>query len=661
MAGGMLSHPMIACLADEERRALELAQVELVEDGEVAAAGEVLDHVYFITGGSARAVMRDAATGIRMVFDTLNPGDVIGLGIGEGQNVSPCGVIANEGFAALVAPLDAVLRLLGRSKTFAMAVLRHVEAKRKLLQDRLTTGRDLDVARVVFDARLLQRFPPQYLLSKKLLPLSFQSGLVTLATAAPDTSGIEAEMQRILNAQRVMLYRIPSKVFERIYIDAVQKRAGAGAPEDPFTWYRGVRGKDYALQFETAADVKAEAEGARSELDGAAVVSQLNKLIGEAMELGVSDIHMEPFTGGMEIRYRIDGELLARPDRVSGPMAAALVSRAKVLAGMDISERRKPQDGRLSVTLGRRTVDMRVSSVPTRFGEKMVMRLLDPSTMLIELDQLVLSKEVRDSVRAMLEQPCGVILVAGPTGSGKTTTVYSLLMAKKAEPVNVVTIEDPIEYVLRGITQVQRNPHVDLDFHNAVRSFLRQDPDVIIVGETRDSETAKAVLEAGLTGHLVISTIHASNVFATAYRLREMGAEPFVIANSLIGVLSQRLVRRVCAHCAQSVQYHRQLIDPMELPGLPPCSGDHYLFQRGKGCVHCNFRGYRGRAAVYEVLSVPDELKPVIASDVPFTEIQKAAEAQRAYVSLRSYASMLLNLGITTPEEVSRILFVENR
>jgi type II secretory ATPase GspE/PulE/Tfp pilus assembly ATPase PilB-like protein len=236
-----------------------------------------------------------------------------------------------------------------------------------------------------------------------------------------------------------------------------------------------------------------------------------------------------------------------------------------------------------------------------------------------------------------------------------------MLLKKKAEPLNLVTIEDPIEYSIKGITQVQRNIYVGLDFPHAIRAFLRQDPDVIIVGETRDPETAKAALEAGLTGHLVISTIHSNNVFATAYRLREMGLEPFVIANSLIGVASQRLVRRVCPHCSQTVQYHRNLVDPLGLSGLTAPSGDHYLFQRGKGCVHCNGRGYKGRAAIFETLRITDVLKPALASDVPFVELEKAARTAGAYISMREHAGLLLATGVTTPEEISRVLFVEER
>ena len=466
-------------------------------------------------------------------------------------------------------------------------------------------------------------------------------------------------MRRLLNAQRVRPYRVTPKVFERVFRDVVQKRTAIADAEHEATWYQAVRAKEYSLDFESPIDLRADAVQQEMELDGSGVVRLLNKIIGEALDLGASDIHFEPFPGALDVRFRIDGELLLRPEKVATAYLNAVLSRIKVLAGLDIAERRKPQDGRLTISGERKTVDVRVSTIPTRFGEKIVLRILDPTSMLIDLDNLVVGKEVLDALRWMVEQPCGLILVAGPTGSGKTTTVYSMLLEKKREPVNIVTIEDPIEYMVQGITQVQRNPHVDLDFPNAVRSFLRQDPDVIIVGETRDPETARAALEAGLTGHLVITTVHANNVFASAYRLKEMGMEAFVIANSVIGVLSQRLVRRLCPRCSETIQYHRRLIDPMGLPGLPPAVGDYYLFRKGKGCVSCNFRGYRGRVAVFETLRITDELKPILAADTSFTEVEKAARQLDAYRSMAEYASMLLNAGITTPEELSRVLFIE--
>jgi len=653
-------HPLLGVLPRERRGALGFGLVSLNEDACVCEAGEELDRVFFILGGSARLVHRDASSGVRMVMDTASAGDAVGLELGDGPGISRFDVLADAGFGAVVLPMDDVRGLLNECPEFTRAVLALVEKKRSMFLDRLLAAKELDVSRVVFDPALVERFPPQYLLNKRVLPLAFQAGLATIAAASQDLGGIEADMQRYLTAQRVMAYRISPKQFDRVYMEQVQKKGGPGRMDDQVAWYRHVKAKEYTLAFEVTSETKPDTDS-KSDLDGAVIVGMFNKIVGEALDLGASDIHLEPNPGGLDVRYRLDGELLLRPERVQSAYAPAVVSRGKVLAGMDISERRRPQDGRMTVTYGRRVVDMRVSCVPTRFGEKMVLRILDPTTMLIELDQLVASRKVRDSVKGMLEQPCGVVLVAGPTGSGKTTTVYSLLMAKKNEYVNIMTIEDPIEYVLRGITQVQRNPHVGLDCPHAIRAFPRKDPDVIIVGETRDPETAKAALEAGLTGHLVISTVHANNVFATAYRLKEMGTEPFIIANSLIGVLSQRLLRRVCPNCAQTVQYHRRLIDPMELPGIPEPLGDFYLFSKGKGCIHCNHRGYRGRVAAYEVLRITDELKPLIASDVAFAELQRHAVRLGCYVSMREYAGILLNSATTTPEEVSRILFVENR
>lgn len=655
----IMEHPILATIPEQVRGSLSLEIATFRDGDEIFAAGQAIDKVYFLTQGEAQLIHRDVDQGLRSVADTLRPGDVVGGQVEEGAPVSRYDVVAVGEVEAAAMPNKQFRTLVLRSAQFARGLLLRNAVKSRVLEDRALAQQDVDVSRVVFNADLIALIPAKYMMAKKVIPMAMHGGTVTVATAADDIAGIEADMRRLLNAQRVRPYKVSAKEFERVFRDAVQKSTAIEVVDEEATWYQAVRSKDYNLEFESPVDVRTEASQQEMELEGSGVVRLLNKIIGEALDLGASDIHFEPFPGTLDVRFRIDGELMLRPERVGAAYLNAVLSRIKVLAGMNIAERRKPQDGRLTINSADKTVDVRISTIPTRFGEKIVLRILDPTSMLIDLDQLVVGKEALDALRWMVEQPCGLILIAGPTGSGKTTTVYSMLLEKKRAPVNIVTIEDPIEYMVHGITQVQRNPHVDLDFPNAVRSFLRQDPDVIIVGETRDPETARAALEAGLTGHLVITTVHANNVFASAYRLKEMGMEAFVIANSVIGVLSQRLVRRLCPRCSETVQYHRRLIEPMGLPGLPPPVGDYYVFRRGKGCSACNFRGYRGRVAVFETLRIPDELKAILAGDTSFTEVEKAARELSAYRSMAEYASMLLNGGITTPEELSRVLFIE--
>lgn len=653
-------HPLLLAVPAAHRSACALGKTTFETGQSVRAAGQAVKHVYFIMVGNLRLVHRDPQLGIRTVAYTLGPGSVLG-DVVEGDAVfSPYDVSALDDVEALVMGIGVFQELIVRSPEFARGVLREVSIRAKLLEARTMAAERFDITRVVFDPILLDRLTAQYILSKKVLPIGQQGQTATVAYVGDDPAPVESDMRRFLQASRVILHRISQRDFEKVYREAVQPQLRPGSADDELAWYRGLQKREYRVQFETVAELPTESSRREAELDGSGIIALTNKFIGEALDLGASDVHFEPHPSGLDVRYRLDGELLKRPDQVATGYLSAVLSRIKVLAGLDISERRKPQDGRLTVTCQGKTVDVRVSTVPTRFGEKIVMRILDPTNMLLDLETLIDAHDVYESVRWMLEQPYGMILIAGPTGAGKTTTVYSMLLERKKEPVNIMTIEDPVEYSLRGITQVQRNLHVGLDFPNAVRSFLRQDPDVIVVGETRDAETARASLEAGLTGHLVITTIHANNVFATVFRLREMGMEPFVIANSVIGVLAQRLVRRTCVKCSRTHQYHRSLIDPLGLKGIGAPQGDYYLFSKGVGCIACNNKGYKGRAAVFESLRVTDQLKPVLAAGVSFSEMESAARRLGTYHSMQEYAASLLHAGLTTPEEISRVLFTED-
>ncbi len=651
-------HPLLAGLSPQERNQVGLASVDFEDGNTLYVQGQVLDLVYLVVSGRVAQIARDAKFGVRAVADLLGPGEALGPIFDAEHAVARFDYLARGKVTALALSGDDFRQLCARSMGFARGVLKYVSSKARLFEDRAIALGRTDITRIIFNDGLLNRLTAQYILGKRVLPVALQGATLTVATAASDTSTIETDMRRFFNASRVIFFRISAKDFERAYRESVQSKMDI-QPVDDHTWFRAVKSRDYAVSFNEAADRPMEVARKDSELEGANVIQLTNKLIGEAMDLGASDIHFEPFSSGMDVRFRLDGELLKRPERVNPAYLHAVLSRIKVVAGLDIAEKRKPQDGRLSATCQGKAVDVRVSTVPTRYGEKIVLRILDPSSMLLDLDSLIESHEVFKAASWMVRQPYGMILIAGPTGAGKTTTVYSMVLDRRSLPTNIMTIEDPIEYSLKGVTQVQRNLHVDLDFPNAIRSFLRQDPDIIVVGETRDAETARAALEAGLTGHLVISTVHANNVFATIYRLKEMGMEPFVIANSVIGVLSQRLVRRVCPRCSQTHQYHRNLITPLGLSDIGEPHGDYYHFRKGTGCLHCNHKGYKGRAAAFESLVIKEELKGLIAANVPYSEVAKEALRLDAYVPMHRYASVLLSSGVTTPEEISRILFSE--
>lgn len=654
-------HPLLAALPTETRSRLPLAAASY-ESGEVIhAAGQVVDRVHFVLQGAINLLHKDQTLGVKSVVEVSGPGHLVGALTDRGSAaLARHEAVAAEAVRTASLPQAAFQALLTDAPAFTMAFIRYNELRRELVEDRSIASGKINIESVRVSDDLIRRVTISYVLSHRVIPIALKSGTVTVATVDADLTKLEHDMKRLLGASRVVPLKISQKQFDEFQRRHLGPDLVTTSTMDEIAWYQEVRGKEYAVHYENPYESLLEtAKGKDLEIDGNAVVRISDKIIGEAMDLDASDIHFEPFPGGMEVRFRIDGELIARPENVRRDHLTAMLSRLKVLAGMDIAERRKPQDGRATAVCNHRKVDLRISTVPTRFGEKIVIRILDPVARLMDLDSLVVSQEVLDSIAWMGERPYGMILVCGPTGSGKTTTIYSLLMRKKDQPVNIVTIEDPIEYILEGITQVQRNPAVGLDFPHAVRAFLRQDPDVILVGETRDPETAKASLEAGLTGHLVLTTIHAGNVFASLYRLSEMGIDPFIIANSVVGLISQRLVRRTCPVCAENTPYHSRLIEPLGLPGIPKPDGDYYMFRRGPGCSACNGKGYKGRMAVFETLRVVDDFKHLLAENRPFAETRAAARKLGIYHSMRQYSALLLGAGLTTPEEISRILFYE--
>lgn len=406
---------------------------------------------------------------------------------------------------------------------------------------------------------------------------------------------------------------------------------------------RDIGGED--VNLEVLKD-QPQAEDAEA-IDEAPVIRMCNSIIHDAVEKKCSDIHIEPFEKKIVIRYRIDGSLIEQP---APPLSykKALISRFKVMARLDIIEKRKPQDGRIKIKVKDRTIDLRVSSLPTVWGEKIVMRILDQQNLNLDLTKLGFEKEELDKFQKAIRNPYGILLVTGPTGSGKTTTLYSALSTINDPDVNIVTAEDPVEYNLPNINQVQMNPEADLTFANALRAFLRQDPDIIMVGEIRDKETADIAIKAALTGHLVISTLHTNDAPTTISRLEDMGIEPFYIGSSVIMVLAQRLVRRVCKDCKQPHTYDTAVLKEA---GMSDAMIAGATFMKGTGCQTCNGSGYKGRVAIYEVMAVDDDLKKVIlkGSDSAVIKDQAIKSGMR---SLRQSALAKAAAGMTTLDEV---------
>lgn len=381
--------------------------------------------------------------------------------------------------------------------------------------------------------------------------------------------------------------------------------------------------------------------------EDAPLIKLVNEIFDQAVHFGASDIHIEPLENRVRVRYRVDGDLVEQKSSFPINLGSGVVSRIKIMGGMDIAEKRKPQDGRITIKVDGVEYDVRVSILPTSFGEKVVMRLTNKSRLTMEKKNLGLQPDDEKKFDSLLENSHGIILVTGPTGSGKSTTLYTALSELNIEKVNICTVEDPVEANIDGLNQVQVNTKAGLTFPTALRSFLRQDPDIIMVGEIRDLETASLAVDASLTGHLVVSTLHTNSSVSSIARLRKMGIESYLIADATVGILAQRLVKRLC-DCKKECKPTK--IEKMKL-GIQ----DDVTIYKPCGCTRCNNTGYRGRIGVYEILVMTDTLKNAIADDKPISELEEIAK-QEGLQTLRDSAIRLILQGVTTIDEMDKIV-----
>jgi type IV pilus assembly protein PilB len=405
--------------------------------------------------------------------------------------------------------------------------------------------------------------------------------------------------------------------------------------------------KSMEEEVEIVEEEPEEEVGALEEVDHAPVVKLVNSLIADAVRKRASDIHVEPYEKTLRVRFRIDGvlyEMMAPPFR----MKASIISRLKIMAELDIAERRVPQDGRIKLRTMGKTIDLRVSTLPTIFGEKVVMRILDKSNLSIDLTKAGFEQHALDHFLRAIESPYGIVLVTGPTGSGKTTTLYSALTKISTPEVNIMTAEDPVEYNIEGINQVQVHEEIGLTFAAALKAFLRQDPNIIMVGEIRDLETGSTATKAALTGHLVLSTLHTNDAPSSVNRMIDMGIEPFLVASSTNLILAQRLVRRICPYCKTEVKLHPEVVREL---GLEPEESTNLVTYEGKGCIECNNTGYKGRQGVFEVMPISPSLRDLILDRAPTSELGRQARAE-GMLTLREDALLKLKNGLTTAEEI---------
>lgn len=385
--------------------------------------------------------------------------------------------------------------------------------------------------------------------------------------------------------------------------------------------------------------------------DEAPIIKLVNSLISQSVKEHASDIHIEPTEKDIVVRFRIDG-ILYEKIRPPKKLHAPIVSRIKVQAGLNIAEKRLPQDGRIRIKIAGKDIDIRVATVPTSYGERITMRLLDRSSILLNLQDLGFSPDNYATMNSLINKSHGIILVTGPTGSGKTTTLYAALSSINSPDLNILTVEDPVEYQLDGVSQTQVNPKINLTFAGGLRSFLRHDPDVIMVGEIRDLETAEIAIQAALTGHLVLSTIHTNDAPGAITRLVDMGVEPFLVASSIIGILAQRLVRTLCPQCKES--YEATVEEVRELGLAVDVVGSRPKFWRGKGCQNCLNTGYRSRVGIYELMLPTDEIRQLILQNVDANTIKKKAMSQ-GMRTLREDGARKVLVGMTSSAEVLRV------
>ena len=545
-----------------------------------------------------------------------------------GERLIKAGVISEE-------QLELALKEQKRTGEFLGELLQHLgfvteEAISSVLADQAGVSQ-IDLANYLIDAEVLNLVPEDFARKYKLIPLSLEDNRLTIAMANSFDVFALDEVQKMTHTYVDALSATESEV-----LNAIEQH--------------------YAMKGETSnlleEIIRLAESGSISEEDLAKqspIIRLVDQLIIQGVKDGATDIHFEPEEKTLRVRYRIDGILQSGPSIPKG-LQAPTIARIKIMSDLNISENRLPQDGKIRFYIGKKRVDLRVSTFPTVFGENVVLRILDKSRLILGLNKLGFTVENLNKFKKLLINTNGIILVTGPTGSGKTTTLYSALSYINNMEKNIITLEDPVEYELPLICQSQINPKAGLTFATGLRSILRQDPDIILVGEIRDSETAEMAIRSALTGHLVFSTLHTNDSAGSIPRLLDMGMEPFLISSSLIGVMAQRLIRLICRNCKEPVEPEEEILEQLNI------ERDGHRFFRGKGCKECNHTGYKGRFALFEILFISPAIKKLINERAESNLIQKTA-CEEGMTTLFQDALHRAFQGETTLEEVLRVTY----
>ncbi len=494
-------------------------------------------------------------------------------------------------------------------------------------------GRKVDITTV-------DLIPGEFALKNQVLPISSIDGKVVVAIGNVDSLPAVQDLEILIGQTIEPVLTDPVQLkdkIEEVFLEKILSQV-AGANDADTAIIDSDDNTDLADLTKMAGET--------------AVVQMVNLIFAQAVRDGASDIHIEAYEKDVKVRYRVDGmlqEVMKPPKR----MHSALISRIKILGEMNIAERRLPQDGRIKITIAGRPIDIRVSILPTVFGERAVMRILDKGTAMLGLEELGVAPEVLERYRKVISQPYGIILATGPTGAGKSTTLYASLQEIWSPTTNIITVEDPVEYQVAGISQMQVRANIGLTFASGLRSIVRQDPDVIMVGEIRDHETAEIAIHASLTGHLVFSTLHTNDAPGAVTRLLDMGVEPFLVSSSLIGVVAQRLVRRICSNCSESVA--PPSADIIEGLGITPEELQSANFRQGRGCDKCNNSGYKGRQGLYELFVIDENIKKMIVERQSSNELKSYAIKNQGLVTLLQDGKRNVLAGKTTAKEVLRV------
>ncbi len=667
MVSSLSDLPLFAGLHPAECSAIErrMQRRDFAPQSIIVREGAEGNTAFLILSGSVAVRRKDPDSGVEFVLAEL----------GAGQMFGEMALLTHKPRTATVVALEATACAALERADFEKVLYEHPAVAlsfARVMAERLDRANEqsgvgfINLARVKIDPRVLTLLPQPVVYEHKVLPIAFCNNRLTLAMTNPNNVVAFDDVRRILKGVMIEPVVVTDEDFKRFvaatYAPLVSKpeapARGAAAPRqkpEPSTSAAiDLLQSDVIRELQLSADAGEAGAETKQDLmtasEDAPIVRLANSILGLAIKQGASDIHIEPMEEDVTIRYRIDG-VLQVVQRLPKGVQLGLISRVKILSRLDIAEKRLPQDGRISATLDGKPIDFRVSTVPGKWGEKVCMRILDKTNTRMGLDSLISHPPTLALVREMIAQPYGIIYVTGPTGSGKTTTLYSALAEINDPGVNISTAEDPIEYDLPGVTQIQANPAIGLTFAAILRAFLRQDPDVMLVGETRDRETAQTAVEAALTGHLVFTTLHTNSAAVSFTRLREMEIEPFLVSSSTIGIVAQRLARRLCQQCREAYEADDTTA---QFFGFAPGT----TLYRGRGCTACGGKGVKGRVGIYEVMRMTPALRQLVVAGANAEAIHEAAIAG-GMIDLKRYAALLLAEGLTTVEEVTSVVAIQ--